>query len=286
MPLTNGYSTGWPMLRANARNWAGVRSWPRKKITRWSSNARRISAHAVRGQRPGQIDSVDLRAQRAGDSPDLEHAPPIWPPLSTGRRATLATLTGARRLRNGRRAADQPGRAAMRQAATGAAAPRTCAPHRRVFVDGAASILRREKDAGAGTRTGRLHCAALSEGCGDRGVHQAAASRAPHASCEGQLAALHSDSTHRHGHACRGNVPRDRCPRTSAPASARRRSSAPSSTISSTCRASSRRWRPSATTTWRSPTWCATACCSAGSAPPRPTPSSARAPSPTCRPSS
>ena len=34
------------------------------------------------------------------------------------------------------------------------------------------------------------------------------------------------------------------------------------------------------TTTWRSPTPCATGCCIAGSAPPRPTPSKARAPSP------
>ena len=40
------------------------------------------------------------------------------------------------------------------------------------------------------------------------------------------------------------------------------------------------------TTTWRSPTRCATACCSAGSAPRRPTPATARAPLPTCRPSS
>ena len=44
MPFTNGYSIGSPIRRANAMNSAGASVWPRKKITRWSRNARRISA--------------------------------------------------------------------------------------------------------------------------------------------------------------------------------------------------------------------------------------------------
>ena len=54
----------------------------------------------------------------------------------------------------------------------------------------------------------------------------------------------------------------------------------------STCRANSRRSPPKTTTTWRSPLRCATACCSAGSAPRPRTPSRAREPSRICRPSS
>src|SRR6266568_3257171 len=44
MPLTNGYSIGVPMQRANAMNCASVRFWSRKKMTRCSRKVRRISS--------------------------------------------------------------------------------------------------------------------------------------------------------------------------------------------------------------------------------------------------
>src|SRR5687767_3848695 len=43
MPLTNGYSTGVPMARANAMNCAGSSCWLRKKMTWCSRKAARIS---------------------------------------------------------------------------------------------------------------------------------------------------------------------------------------------------------------------------------------------------
>src|SRR5712691_8685051 len=43
-PFTKGYSTGTPKWRPKARNWAGERFWSRKKITRCSSQARRMAA--------------------------------------------------------------------------------------------------------------------------------------------------------------------------------------------------------------------------------------------------
>src|SRR5713101_7878815 len=44
MPLTRGYSTGVPRRRAKARKRSGGSCWSRKKMTRWSSSARRIAA--------------------------------------------------------------------------------------------------------------------------------------------------------------------------------------------------------------------------------------------------
>src|SRR5438045_3129292 len=44
MPLTNGYSIGSPNRRARASRRGGGRSWSRRKITRWSSQALRIAA--------------------------------------------------------------------------------------------------------------------------------------------------------------------------------------------------------------------------------------------------
>ena len=70
------------------------------------------------------------------------------------------------------------------------------------------------------------------------------------------------------------------------PPARRMRSSTPSRQSFLRAGQDSRRSPPATTTTWPSPTRCATACCIAGSAPPRPTPSTARAPSPTSRPSS
>ena len=50
IPFTNGYSTGSPMRRANARNASSETSWSRKNTTRWSSQARRISATVSSGR--------------------------------------------------------------------------------------------------------------------------------------------------------------------------------------------------------------------------------------------
>src|SRR5713226_3198803 len=44
MPLTKGYSMGVPRRRAKARKRSGGSCWSRKKMTRWSSSARRIAA--------------------------------------------------------------------------------------------------------------------------------------------------------------------------------------------------------------------------------------------------
>ena len=48
MPATNGYSTGVPIVEANASSSAGVRSWSRKNTTRWWSSAWRMAAGDVR----------------------------------------------------------------------------------------------------------------------------------------------------------------------------------------------------------------------------------------------
>ena len=44
IPFTNGYSTGVPIRRANARKSAGGNVWSRKNTTRCSSHAFRIAA--------------------------------------------------------------------------------------------------------------------------------------------------------------------------------------------------------------------------------------------------
>ena len=55
------------MRRANAMNSLGVRFWSRKKMTRFSRNARRICADRVIVEIAREIDAVDFGAKRAGD---------------------------------------------------------------------------------------------------------------------------------------------------------------------------------------------------------------------------
>ena len=122
-----------------------------------------------------------------------------------------------------------------------------------------------------GTRAGRLHWLALSEGCGVECLRPAGARGLRMLLAKSSVLPFTAIRPHRHGHACRGELPRDRFRGRAHRPRARRRSSAPSWTTCSTCRASSRPWPRKRDYYWRSPTRCATACCSAGSARPRPT---------------
>src|SRR5690348_4732668 len=79
MPLTKGYSMGVPKWRAKARKRAGARSWLRKKMTRWSSSAWRISA----------IVASDSSAPRSTPAISAPSAPAIGSTFSTVLRISL-----------------------------------------------------------------------------------------------------------------------------------------------------------------------------------------------------
>ena len=72
IPLMNGYSTTPPKCWAKARRRSGGRFWPRKKITKWSSQARRVAATVLSSMSAERSIFGDLGPERAGDRTDLK----------------------------------------------------------------------------------------------------------------------------------------------------------------------------------------------------------------------
>ena len=71
MPLTNGYSTGSPMRRANARNAVGSEGLVAEEHDEVLEPRAADLGHGLVGEVGREVDAADLRAERAGDRQHL-----------------------------------------------------------------------------------------------------------------------------------------------------------------------------------------------------------------------